>query len=422
MTYAVSTLPSGLRVATETLPGMESVTVAVSVAVGARFENISECGLSHILEHMAFKGTKRRTALNIAEEMDMIGGNVNAYTSVENTVYHVRVLKDDLPLAVDMLADILQNSTFDKKELEHEKQVILQEIAMHQDTPDDLIFDHFGETAYPDQPIGRSILGTPKQVSSYTSDDVMQYMKKHYHASNMVVTAAGNIEHGAFLKLAGEHFSSLSTASPVAAAKAEYKGGNRRTAKPLEQLHVVLGFNSAPYLDKDYYAWQVLATLLGGGMSSRLFQEVREKRGLVYTVQAFLSAYADTGTLGIYAATSEEKAPVMLPVMCDEVVKLQDGVSELELQRAKNQIKSSLLMSRESSPAIAEWIGRHLLYFGRYKPSSEVTALIDAITLEDMIRLSKTLTAQNNITFTALGPQSGLPEYVSINKRFLEAA
>lgn len=420
MTYQLSTLENGLRVATETLPGMESVTVAVNVAVGARYEEENEGGLSHMLEHMAFKGTKRRTARDIAEEMDMVGGNMNAYTSLENTVYHMRVLKDDVPLAVDMLADILQNSTFNEEELEHEKQVILQEIAMHQDTPDDLIFDHFSETAYPGQPIGRSILGTPELVSGYKQDDVIRYIGKHYHTSNMVVTAAGNIEHEGFVKLVGEHFNLLSTSASVAPEKAEYISGNRRTRKALEQLHVVLGFDGVSFHDKDYYTYQVLATLLGGGMSSRLFQEVREKRGLAYTVQAFLSPYSDSGILGIYAATSEERAPEMLPVLCDEVVKLQDGINDLELQRSRNQLKSSILMARESSSAIAEWIGKHLLCYGRYKPASEVTARIDAVTKEDVIRVSHTLVDQNRITLATLGPQSELPDYDAIRERFLQ--
>ncbi len=418
MTYQISTLPSGLRVATEALPGIESVTVAVSVDVGARFEREEEGGISHMLEHMAFKGTKRRSARAIAEEMDMVGGNMNAYTSLENTVYYTRVLKNDMPLAVDMLADILQNSVFEPEELERERQVILQEIAMHYDTPDDLVFDHFSETAYPNQPIGRSILGTSEKVSFYKSEDLKRYMGAHYHAPNMVVTAAGNIDHDAFLQLVGENFTTLSTSAQLPAPKAIYEGGDKRTKRKLEQLHMVLGFEGVSFHDKDYYVWQVLATLLGGGMSSRLFQEVREKRGLAYTVQAFISAYADSGMLSIYAATAEDKAAEMLPVICNEVIKLKDGIDEHELQRAKNQIKSSLLMSRESSASIAEWIGRHLLNYGRYKPAAEITKLIDAITADHIIRASGKLLSKNNITLTTLGPQKNIPEYEKVKKIF----
>jgi predicted Zn-dependent peptidase len=418
MTYTLTTLSNGLRVATESLPGMESVTVAASVGVGARNERAEEGGLSHLLEHMAFKGTKRRSARAIAEEMDMVGGNMNAYTSLENTVYHTRILKNDVPLAVDMLADILQHSAFDKEELAREREVILQEIAMHYDTPDDLIFDHFSKTAYPDQPLGRSILGPAEQVSAYTQDDLAQYINKHYQASNMVVTAAGNVEHDAFVALVGEHFTGLSTTAHTPAEKADYKGGDSRTKRKLEQLHLMLGFEAISFHSKDYYVWQVLSMVLGGGMSSRLFQEVREKRGLAYTVQAFISAYADSGVFAIYAATGENKAAEMMPVICDEIMKLQLGIGEHELQRSKNQIKASLLMSRESSSSIAEWIGRHLLNYNRYKPAAEIAALIDAVTIEDIIRVSKSFAEKQNITLAALGPQKGLPEYAGIQEKF----
>jgi len=418
--YQISTLPNGLRVATEQLPGMESATVAVTVDVGARFEREVEGGISHLLEHMAFKGTKRRTALQIAQEMDMVGGNMNAYTSLENTVYYVRVLKDDVALAVNMLADILQNSTFDEQELARERDVILQEIAMHFDTPDDLVFDYFSETAYPDQPLGRSILGKPERVSAFTRDDLAQYMGAHYRTPHMIVTAAGNVNHEAFLKLAGDHFSQLSSTKHEAPMQALYKGGDKRVKRKLEQLHLMLGFEGVSFLDPDYYAWQVLSTLLGGGMSSRLFQEVREKRGLAYTVQSFTSGYEDTGVLGIYAATAENKGPEMLPVVCDEVMKLQLGADGQELKRAKNQIKASLLMTRESSSGIAEWIGRHVLCYGRYKPASEIVALIDAVNEDDILRVSKTLAANaNRMTLTALGPQKGLPKYDAVVKRLV---
>jgi predicted Zn-dependent peptidase len=418
MSYALSTLPSGLRVATERLPGMESTTVAVTVDVGSRFEQPEEGGLSHVLEHMAFKGTKRRNARQIAEEMDMVGGNMNAYTSLENTVYYTRVLSQDVPLAVDMLADILQHSTFDEEEVAREREVILQEIAMHYDTPDDLVFDYFSETAYPAQPLGRSILGTPELVSGYTRENLAGYMGRHYHTGNMIVSAAGNVEHEAFVTLVGEHFNALSTSALTPPPQGQYGGGDKRVVRKLEQLHLMLGFEGVSFHHKDYYVWQVLATLLGGGMSSRLFQEVREKRGLAYTVQAFLSAYSDSGVLGIYAATGENKAAEMLPVICEEIVKLQHGVEDHEMQRAKNQIKASLFMSRESSASIAEWIGKHLLSFGRYKPASEIAASVDAVSAQDIARVSAALAKSPSPTLAALGPQKGLPEYDKVRELF----
>jgi predicted Zn-dependent peptidase len=363
-----------------------------------------------MLEHMAFKGTKRRSARQIAEEMDMVGGNMNAYTSLENTVYYTRVMARDVPLAVDMLGDILQHSIFDKEELERERHVILQEIAMHNDTPDDLVFDYFSETAYPNQPLGRSILGKPELVSAHTSKDLSRYMGKHYHTRNMVVTAAGNVDHKAFLKLVGEHFDELPANTHPPATKAKYKGGDRRVKRKFEQLHLAMGFEGASYHDDDYYIWQVLSILLGGGMSSRLFQEVREKRGLAYTVQSFLSSHTDSGMLAIYAATNESKTAEMVPVICDEVMKLQKGVNKAELKRAKNQIKASLFMSRESTSSIAEWIGRHLINYNRYKPATEIAKLVDAVTADDIMRTAKSISGKN-LTLAALGPQKGLPGY-----------
>lgn len=418
MTYQVSTLPNGLRVATESLPGLESVTICVTTDVGARFEREEEGGLSHLLEHMAFKGTKRRTARDIAEEMDMVGGNMNAYTSMENTVYYTRVLKNDVPLAVDMLADILQNSSFADDELARERNVILQEIAMHYDTPDDLVLDHFSETAYPAQPLGRSILGLPERVEKFTQDNIIGYMRAHYHAKDMVVTAAGNIEHDAFVKLVTDHFSNLTSAARPTLERGVYKGGDKRTERKLEQLHIMLGLEAVSFNDPDYYAWQVMSTLLGGGMSSRLFQEVREKRGLAYTVQAFMSSYADSGVFGIYTATGEDKVAEAIPAICGEIVKLQGGVNEQELLRAKNQIKSGLLMSRESSASIAEWIGRHLLCYGRYRPANEIVALVDAVSQKDMQRIAgKLLAKRDSLTLTALGGLKHMPAYADVQKK-----
>jgi predicted Zn-dependent peptidase len=364
-----------------------------------------------MLEHMAFKGTTRRTAKQIAEEMDMVGGHMNAYTSLENTVYYTRVLKHDMPLAVDILADILQHSTFDAEELERERQVILQEIAMHQDSPEDLIFDYFTETAYPHQPIGRSILGTTQQVSGYTRDNLIAYMQKHYHAHNMIITAAGNIDHHQFVQCVAEKFNQLNSKPLEAAPKSHYVGGDKRVNKKLEQTHCMIGFDAVSFHHKDYYAWQILSTLLGGGMSSRLFQEVREKRGLAYTVQSFMSSFSDSGMLNIYAATSEEKAGEMIKVICEEMIKLPRGIDALELQRAKNQMKANLLMSRESSASIAEWIGRHLLQYGRYKAAEEITTLIDNITPEDILRVSRDVLKNKHITLTTLGKQKDIPTY-----------
>ncbi len=415
--YKFSTLPNGLRVASETLPGLETVAVCVTVDVGARHESGSECGISHLLEHMAFKGTSRRSAKQIAEAFDDIGGQSNAYTSLEATVYYARVLKNDLPVATDIIADILQHSTFDAEELTREQQVVLQEIAMHQDSPDDLVFDYFHDTAFSGQPLGRSILGTPEQVSSYARQDLMRYMERHYHAPSMVLSAAGNIAHDELLELAQKHFAGVNRSEAPKAEPGIYKGGDFRQAKKLEQLHVVLGFKSVSIHDPAYRTLQLLSTILGGGMSSRLFQEVREKRGLCYGIQAFLTSYRDCGIFGIYTATGESQAKDVMPVIAGELRKAQGTITETELARAKNQLKSSLLMARESSSSIAEWIGRHLTNYGRYKSAKEISETVDAVTLEDLHGALQTLLTPGPITFCSLGPQGKLTSYEELTER-----
>ena len=418
MTYRVSTLPNGMRVATESLPGIQSVAIAVTVDVGARHELVRQGGISHVLEHMAFKGTTRRNARQIAEEFDDIGGNLNAYTSQEHTVYYAKVLKEDVAVAVDILADILQHSVFDEEELSRERQVILQEIAMHNDTPDDLVFDHFQEQAYPGQPLGRSILGTTELVDGFRRDDLTEYMRMHYHPSRMVLTATGHVEHEHFLALAAQAFTQAAVAGAAEVVEGKYTGGGSIRNKDLEQLHLVLGLPGLSVRDKDYYALQLLSIILGGGMSSRLFQEVREKRGLAYTVQSFVYGFNDTGLLGVYAACSEDRATELLPVLCDEVMKMGAGVSAAELKRAKSQQKAAVAMMRESAGSVTEWIGRHLLVYGEYIPAERILARIDAVTSDDIARLALQVTAAGPLTLAALGPTKKLESYDAAATRF----
>ncbi|MGB1539857.1 MAG: M16 family metallopeptidase, partial [Rickettsiales bacterium] len=359
--YQETTLPNGLRVATEKLPGAHSVAVAVSVNVGARYEAQEQNGLSHLLEHMAFKGTKTRTARQIAESFDDVGAHLNAFTSSEHTVYYARTLPKDLPMAVEVLADILLNATFEAEELERERGVILQEIAMHQDTPDDLAFDHFHETVYPNQPLGRSILGTPEHIKAFTADDLRAYVAQYYCPASMVITAAGAVEHEQLVQWVGEHFTYTDKGLHPKPAPARYVGGDKRVKADFEQMHLVLGIPGLSYNDPDYYIAQMVTTVLGGGMSSRLFQEVREKRGLAYSVYGFLSAYADGGMLGMYAAAAESAASKLAEVLVDEVLSLADnGVSESEISRACQQHIAGLQMMHENVSSVAEWMGRHL--------------------------------------------------------------
>jgi len=413
----ITTLDGGLRVATETMANVQTVSVGVWVDVGARHETPEVNGVAHMLEHMAFKGTERRSARAIAEAIENVGGQLNAYTSREHTAYYARVLADDLPLAVDLLADILQHSTFDESELARERGVILQEIGQVQDTPDDLVFDLFQETAYPGQPLGRSILGPAEIVAALPRGALLDYMAHHYGPEHLVLAAAGKVEHGRLVELAERLFRELPRPGPHAAEPARYVGGERREERDLEQAHLLLGLPAFAYTDDDFYALQVLSTMLGGGMSSRLFQEVREKRGLAYSVFSFASCYNDTGLLGIYAGTGEKETAELVPVVCDELLKLIEQPAEDELARARAQLKASLMMALESCFAQSEELARQLLIFGRRIPQDEIIAKIDAVDEDAIRRVGRRLLAGGTPTLTALGPLAHLPDLDSIRRR-----
>jgi len=307
MSVRVTTLENGMRVLTDQMDSVETVSLGVWVDVGTRHEPASVNGVAHLLEHMAFKGTDRRSALDIAAEIEAVGGHLNAYTSREHTAYYAKVLKENVALAVDILADILQSSVFDPKELERERTVILQEIGQAFDTPDDIIFDLFQERAFPDQAMGRPVLGRAEIIRRIDRDTVAGYMRRHYAAPGMLLAAAGNIDHEALVALARRQFTKLAAERVARSDPARYVGGELREERELEQVHVVLGFPGFRFADEDYYAASVVSAALGGGMSSRLFQEIREKRGLVYAIYSFTHAYSDGGVFGVYAGTGEEE-------------------------------------------------------------------------------------------------------------------
>lgn len=412
----ITELSSGLRVATESMPHLQTATIAISVGAGARYENANENGISHLLEHMAFKGTPTRSARALAEEFDMIGGQSNAYTAMETTVYHARVLKDDIAQGLDILSDILQHSLFDPKELAREREVIVQEIAMHHDTPDDLIFDYFDLVAFPDQPVGRPIMGTAKLVSGYQREDLISYMKRHYLPQRMVVSAAGAVDHDAFVAEVEKKLTGLNTGTAQKPQSASYQGGEAYREKDLEQLHLVLGLPAWSIHDPDYYALNVFSSILGGGLSSRLFQEVREKRGLAYTVYSHATSYSDCGMLSIYTASGTEKKEDLAFILCDEVKKMAGEIRENEIRRAKNQIKAEALMARENSASIATALARHLLHYGRVMPLSEILEYIEAVDEAALHRVATRLLA-NKPTIAGLGPVSGLPDYERVASR-----
>ena len=409
MTYALTTLDNGLRVASETIDDSLTAAFAIAVDVGARHETRAQGGLSHLLEHMAFKGTPRFNAKQIAEAFDLMGGNVNAYTSHEHTVYYAKVLKEYAGDALNLLCDIVAHSVFDRQELERERQVILQEIAMHRDSPDDLVFDLFQEMAFGDTPLGRSILGQPELIARFTRDELMDYTQTHYHPGRMVLTAAGAVDHAQTTRTAQEFFGARKPANldwqPDTAA---YLGGEKTLEKDLEQVQLALGFNGVSSLDEKYYASQVFTTILGGGMSSRLFQEIRERRGLAYSVSAFTAGYNDIGVMGIYAGTTREHLPELTGALHDVLSGMREGISDEELLRAKNQIKASVVMSQESTGTIAEWIARHLLVYDRYRDATELLQLIEAITHDDMAQMTELCLATQTPTVAALGPEGSV--------------
>ena len=415
-TTQVTTLESGLRVATVSMPGLQTASVGVWVDVGARYEAAEANGVAHMLEHMAFKGTVRRNAKEIAEAIENVGGHLNAYTSREHTAYYARILADDLELAVDLLADILQHSTFDEEELARERGVVLQEIGQVQDTPDDLVFDLFQETAFPGQALGRSILGPAEIVGAMPRTSLIDYMAGNYGPKRMVLAAAGKVEHGRLLDLAQHLFRELPEPAEAQVEQAHYEGGEKRDARDLEQAHVMLGLPAFSYLDEEFYALQVLSTALGGGMSSRLFQEIREKRGLAYSVFSFASCYRDAGVLGIYAGTGEQETAELVPVVCEEFLKLIEAPGEEELMRARAQLKASLLMALESCSAQSEELARQLLIFGRRIPPEEMIAKIDAVDQAALRRVGRRLLADGRPTLTAIGPLGHLPDLDKVQR------
>lgn len=411
MRVNVTRLSSGLTVVTEKMPHLESVALGVWIKSGSRNETTAEHGIAHLLEHMAFKGTARRTARQIAEEIENVGGEVNAATSTETTSYYARVLKDHVPLAVDILADILTESLFDEDELEREKNVILQEIGAATDTPDDVIFDNFSGVAYRDQTIGRPILGTPETVQSFTTGQIRHYLARNYTTDRIFVVAAGAVDHDSFVKQVEERFASLPqlpAATPVL-EKAIYTGGEIRETRDLMDAQVLLGFEGKAYHARDFYCSQILANILGGGMSSRLFQEVREARGLCYSVYAFHWGFSDTGIFGVHAATGANDLPELVPVILEELRKSSQTIHQEEIDRARAQIRAQLLMGQESPAARAGQMARQMMLYGRPIPNEEMMERLEHITQDRLTDLAGRLFFDTVPTLSAIGPLEHLP-------------
>ncbi|MBY8974220.1 insulinase family protein [Rhodobacteraceae bacterium NNCM2] len=416
MTVELSTLPNGFRVVTEHMPGLASASLGIWVEAGARNETAQQNGIAHFLEHMAFKGTSRRSALQIAEEIEDVGGYLNAYTSRERTAYYARVLSADVPLALDVLADILRDPAFADCEIETERGVILQEIGQSLDTPDDIIWDWLQETAFPDQPMGRAILGPPERVKAFDKPDFRGFIDTHYRPERMILSAAGDVDHARLTRMAEQLFGDMTPHSRPMREAARYAGGEFRNVKELEQAHMALGFRGPGYRDPDYYAAQILAVALGGGMSSRLFQEAREKRGLCYTIFANCASYEDSGLMSVYAGTGAAEVAGLADLTVDELARASVDLSETEVARARAQTKAGLVMGLEGPSNRAERMAAMLSIWGEVPPLVETIAKIDAVDVEATRAAAARLIRQEPV-LALYGPVGSAPSVSDLAAR-----
>ena len=419
MSIKNSTLSNGMRVVTHAMPHLRTVSLGVWVETGARSEAPEQHGISHLLEHMAFKGTTRRQARDIVEQIESVGGDINAATSLDMTSYYARVLKDDVELAMDILSDILINPLFDETELSREREVVFQEIASAQDSPEEIAYDLVQEAAFPDQPLGRPILGTVESVGKLSPASLREYQRKHYNSHNMVFSAAGALEHEQIVDFAEKYFASLTKGPKFAQTPATYKGGLRLSEKPFEQSHIIVGFEGFPVASEHFFAAQVFSSLFGGGMSSRLFQEVREKHGLCYSIYAFTWGLADTGLFCIHAATGREQIPRLLDVITEELLKMgREGPEEREVAKAKAQLKAGLTMSLENSGARAEQLARQMINFGRPLNIDELIEKVENVEGDDVCQLVTDLISRGLPVCSGVGPLGNFETYEAFTNQF----
>jgi predicted Zn-dependent peptidase len=404
MTVQIHKLSNGMRVVTEHMPGLQSASLGVWVNAGGRHERVEQNGIAHFLEHMAFKGTKTRSALQIAEAIEDVGGYINAYTSREVTAYYARVLKDDVLLALDVIGDIIRNPVYDPREMEIERGVILQEIGQSVDTPDDIVFDWLQEAAYPNQAIGRTILGPAERVTSFQQSDLEGFIAEQYGPSQLIVSAAGAVDHDTIVRAVEAQFGDMAASPTTKIEPALYQGGVHQVNKELEQAHFTLALEAPSYLDPAFYISQIYAVAMGGGMSSRLFQEVREKQGLCYSIFASMGAYSDTGMLTIYSGTSADDLQKLSDICIDEMKRAADTFSDAELDRARAQMKAGMLMGLESASSRAERLARVLAIWDRVPPIEEVIGKIDAIDRTSLRDFAAKICTDSTPSLATYGP------------------
>ncbi len=418
MSVRLHTLSNGFRIATERMPGLQSASIGIWVLAGGRHETEDQNGIAHFLEHMAFKGTKTRSALQIAEAIEDVGGYINAYTSREMTAYYARVLGQDVDLALDVISDILLNPVLSDSEIEVERGVILQEIGQALDTPDDIIFDWLQEEAYPGQALGRTILGPAEKVSRFNRSDLSTFTNSHYGPGQLILSAAGDVDHDEICRAAERLFGGMAprVTAPIQ-PPARFLGGERRVIKPLEQVHFAMALEGQNYRDPSIYTAQIYSTALGGGMSSRLFQKLREDRGLCYTIFAQAGAYEDTGMTTIYAGTSAAEIGDLMLLTMDEMKRAADDMSEAEVARARAQMKAGMLMGLESPSNRCERLVRMLAIWGRVPEVEESVEKIDAVTVADVRDFAVKAVGGAGSALALYGPAKKAPHLAELKAR-----
>ncbi len=420
MTIQLTTLPNGLRIVTDHASGMDSLALGVWVGVGTRHENLSENGIAHMLEHMMFKGTPSRTSKQISDQIEDAGGHFNAYTGRETTAYYIRILRDHLDLSLDVLSDMIQNSIFPEDEIERERAVILQEIKMYEDNPDDLVFEYTQKSAFPDQALGSSGLGTPDIVSKISRLDLKNYIGLHYAPNRIVISCAGDIDHDEFVKKIARVFSNLPAnnleGQDPGYKAARYAPSHSLLQKDTEQAHIVLAFEGLSRLDPRYPTQRILSNILGGGTSSRLWQEIREKHGLVYTIQSFQDSYQDSGLFGVYAGTGPEELEKLVPLAIEQIRSMCDHVTDQELARAKTQITSSTRMGREKMMTRADQQGRYVLNHGIPFEVMPYVDKINSVSAKNVIDLAKDIFSRK-LLVSAVGPIENLMDPDKIQEK-----
>lgn len=404
--YKKEILDNGIRVVTEIIPHVRSASLGIWVDVGSRDEAPAENGISHFIEHMLFKGTRKRSARDIAIEMDSMGGELNAFTSKEGTTYYVKVLDEHLPRAVDLLSDIFNHSVFDPKEIDRERKVILEEIKMVEDTPDDLVHELLYETVWRGNPLGQPVLGSRKTVGGLTRENVKDYLAKYYRPSNIVISAAGKFDRNRLIDMLNDSFGGRKKNSPPKnSVPVAFNKDMKVSSRKLEQAHICIASEGLPYNHKDRFGIYAMNTLLGSSMSSRLFQEIREKRGLAYSVYSYLTSMKDTGLLVIYTGVSPSKAPSVVKLISKEIKKIRkDGVTVEELDKVKEQLKGNVVLAMENTYNRMSQLAKQELYLDRHYTIDEVLDQINQVNKEQVEGIVKTVFKEGRMALTALGP------------------